>query len=386
VPLIFLIVGEPSGDVLGAKLMAALKRLGPADLRFTGLAGERMQAEGMRSLFSISDLSVMGLAEVVPRIPRLLGRMRQTARAIREARPDAVVSIDAPSFCAGVWRRLPKDRPRLIHYVAPTVWAWRPGRAAKLARTIDRLMCLLPFEPPYFEREGLKADFVGHPVLESAADQGDGKAFRARHTIASDARVLCLLPGSRRGEVRRMLPMFADTVALAAKKFPDLVIALPTVPAVANEVSAAVRAIAVRTVVVESDRDKYDAMAASDAALAASGTVSLELALARVPTVIAYRINPLTYAIVKHMVKVEYATITNLLLKREAVSELLQNECRPDRLAVEVARLIEDRAVRTAQMEAMAEALTMLGAGGEAPSERAARVVLTEIGAKIGVD
>jgi lipid-A-disaccharide synthase len=381
VPLIFFIVGEPSGDALGARLMASLKRVGGAEMRFAGLAGERMAGEGMSSLFPIADLSVMGIFEVAPRIPRLLRRLRQTAKAIQDMRPDVVVSIDAPSFSTGVWRRLPAGRPKLIHYVAPTVWAWRPGRAKKFARAIDHLMCLLPFEPPYFEREGLPATFVGHPVIESGADAGDGAAFRVRHGIAADARVLCVLPGSRRGEVRRMLAPFAETAAILARRFPNLTIALPTVPAVAAEVRS--RAFSVRAVVVEGDTEKYDAMAASDAALAASGTVSLELALARVPTIIAYRINPLTYGVVRRMVKVDYVSIANLLLERPAVPELLQAECRPDRLADAVARLMEDEAARAAQIAAFGEAMRMLGAGATPPSERAARVVLREIGAKI---
>lgn len=385
-PLIFFMVGEPSGDALGARLMAALRRVGGDDIRFAGLAGERMQAVGMRSIFPISDLSVMGLFEVAPRIPRLLGRMRETAKAIRETRPDAVVSIDAPSFCAGVWRRLPPGRPKLIHYVAPTVWAWRPGRAAKFARTIDHLMCLLPFEPPYFEREGLAATFVGHPVVESGADAGDGLAFRAAHGIAADAKLLCILPGSRRGEVRRMLAPFAATVAILQRRFPDLAVVLPTVPAVAAEVRAAASRFPAHAIVVEGDCDKYAAMAAADAALAASGTVALELALSRVPTVIAYRINPLTYRVVRRMVKVNYVTITNLLLDRLAVPELLQGHCTPDRLADAVTQLLTDESARTAQLRAVAEAMRMLGAGDMAPSERAARVVLQEIGAKIATD
>jgi lipid-A-disaccharide synthase len=384
VPLIFLIAGEPSGDALGARLMAALKRVGPPDLRFAGVGGERMIAEGLASLFPMSDLSVMGLAEVVPRIPRLMRRMRQTARAIREQRPDAVVTIDAPDFCKGVWKRLGRrDRPRLIHYVAPTVWAWRSGRAKTLARRIDRLLCLLPFEPPYFEKEGLAASFVGHPVLESGAGRGDGAAFRKRHRISDDAKLLCVLPGSRRGEVKRMLPAFAETVAILHKKFLNLAIVMPTVAAVADGVRAAAPEFGSQVLVVEGDAEKYDAMAASDAALAASGTVALELGLARVPMVIAYRVNALTAAVVRRMIKVRYATITNLLLDREAVPELIQEDCRPDRLAVEVSLMIEDRAVRAAQMEASAKALAMLGAGDIPPSERAARVVLAEIGAKI---
>lgn len=386
-PLIYLIAGEPSGDALGARLMAALKRVGQPDLRFAGVGGERMIAEGLTSLFPMSELSVMGLAEVVPRIPRLLGRMRETARAIREQSPDVVVTIDAPDFCKGVWKRLGRrDRPKLIHYVAPTVWAWRPGRARKLARRIDRIMCLLPFEPPYFEKEGLAASFVGHPVLETGADTGDGPSFRKRHRISDDAKLLCVLPGSRSGEIKRMLPVFAETVAILRKKFLNLVIVMPTVAATKDAVQSAASAFGPQVLVIEGDAEKYDAMAASDAALAASGTVALELGLARVPMVIAYRVNALTAAVARRMIKVRFATITNLLLDREAVPELIQGACRPDRLAVEVSLMIEDRAVRAAQRDASAAALAMLGAGGIPPSEQAARVVLAEIGAKIAAD
>jgi lipid-A-disaccharide synthase len=207
--------------------------------------------------------------------------------------------------------------------------------------------------------------------------------FRAAHGIATDAKLLCILPGSRRGEVRRMLLPFAATVAILQRQFPDLAVVLPTVPIVAAEVRAAASRFPVRAIVVENDGDKYSAMAASDAAIAASGTVALELALSQVPTVIAYRINPLTYRVVRRMVKVKYVTITNLLLDRLAVPELLQDDCTPDKLCEAVSKLLTDETARTAQLQAAAEAMRMLGAGEMAPSERAARVVLHEIGARI---
>lgn len=377
-PLVFLVAGEPSGDALGARLMAALKRHEPS-VRFAGIGGPRMAAEGLASLFPIDDLAVMGLVEVVPRIPLVLRRQRQTAAAVASLRPDAVVTIDSPSFGFGVLRRIPPGRTVRIHYVAPTVWAWRPWRARKFARVVDRLLALLPFEPPVFERVGLACDFVGHPVLESGADKADGATFRMRHGIPATAPLLCVLPGSRMTEVRRLLPHFADAVQRLAARFPGLRLAVPTVPTVAAAVRSAVAAWPVPAVVVEGDADKYGAMAASSCALAASGTVALELALAGTPAVIAYRLNGLTWAVVSRMVKVDYANLVNLLLDRPAVPELLQDECRGERLADEAARLMQDKAAARAQRDAGREAMAMLRAGDSTPSDRAAAVILAAI-------
>ncbi len=379
-PLIFLLAGEPSGDALGGRLMAALSRLTGGRARFAGIGGEAMTAQGLASLFPMEELSVMGIAEVLPRALPLMRRMRETAGAIRKLRPAAVVTIDAPAFCNGVWRRLGPTETRLIHYVAPSVWAWRPGRAKRLAARIDRLMCLLPFEPPYFEREGLAATFVGHPVLESGAGREGAGAYRARHRIPDDSTTICVLPGSRVGEVSRMLVPFGGAVARLAERYPDLVVLVPTVPAVAEAVRWAIAPWPARTMRVSDPDEKYAAMAASDVALAASGTVALELALARVPCVIGYRVNPLTAAIVRRLVKVEHVSLVNILLGRAAVPELLQDDCTPDRLAAEAMRLIEDGKARAAQVAAATEAAAMLGADGPPPSERAARVVLEEIG------
>lgn len=378
-PLIFLAACEPSGDALGARLMTALRRRTGGNVRFAGIGGERMTAAGLESLFPADELAVMGLVEVLPRIPLVLRRMRQAAAAARTLHPDAIVTIDSPGFAVGFVRRLGRRRAPRIHYVAPTVWAWRPWRARKFARLFDHLMALLPFEPAFFEAAGLACTFVGHAVLESGANRGDGAAFRSRHAIPPDAPVICVLPGSRGGEVRRLLPRFAAAVALLGDRFPGLRVVLPTVAGVAAEVRAHAADWAVPAVVVEGDAEKYGAMAAARAALAASGTVALELALAAVPTVIAYRLNPLTWAVVNRLVRVDYANLVNLLLHREAVPELLQDNCRGDRLADAVSRLMEDAAARDAQLAAVREALAMLGAGDAPPSDRAAETVLDQI-------
>jgi len=376
----FLIAGEPSGDAIGARLMAALKRRCHDRIRFAGIGGEQMQAQGLQSLFAMSELSLMGVAEVLPRIPALFRRMGETAAAVRAAAPDALVSIDVPGFCFGVWRRLKGSGVPLIHYVGPTVWAWRPWRVRKFARVLDHLMVLFPFEPPFFERAGLPCNFVGHPVLESGAGDGDGAAFRARHGIPPDAPVVCLLPGSRRSELARLLPPFAEAVEILAKRFPALRMVVPAGPGWADALAAACRDWPVDVLVLADGNEKFHAMAASTAALAASGTVALELALAGVPMVIAYRVNWATYQVVRRMVKVKYANLINLLLDRPAVPELLQDDCRGGRLAAAVARLLDDGAARDEQRAVGAEAVAALRAGDAAPSDYAAETVLRIIG------
>jgi lipid-A-disaccharide synthase len=297
------------------------------------------------------------------------------------ADPDAVVTIDSSGF---TWRvahglRRRGSRVALIHYVAPMVWAWRAGRARRMARWYDHLMALLPFEPPYFTAVGLSCSYVGHPVVESGADRGDGAGFRRRHGIAPDRKLVVLLPGSRRGEVGRLLPLFKGAVALLAASDPRLAVVLPTTDTVEAQVSVEVARWPVPVVVLRGRAEKYDAFAAGDVALAASGTVALELALARLPSVIAYRINPLTHAIVSRVVKISQANLVNLVLRREAVPQLLQHDCTPERLAAAATRLLSDGAARAAQIEACGEALRALGYGALSPGLRAADEVLAII-------
>lgn len=381
-PLIFLIAGEPSGDVLGARLMAALKQATGGQVRFAGVGGERMIAEGLNSLFPMEELTLFGLAELLPKLPNLIRRINQTAGAILATKPDAVVTIDAPDFCFRVLKKVRRaDRGiKLIHYVAPTVWAWRPGRAAKIARFLDHLLVLLPFEPPYFEAVGLPATFVGHSIVEAGVEKGDGAAFRARHGIPDDVPLLCVLPGSRRSEIKVLLPDFAATLALLKQKFPTLRAVVPTLGKVAAPVRAAAADWPVPTLVVEGDGEKYDAMAAAEAGLAASGTVALELALARLPSVIAYRIHPLTYRLYRRLIRVKYANLVNIMLDRMLVPERLQGECTPPKLAEAVAQLLEEPTARRDQVDGVAQVARWLGQGGDkTPSQRAADAVLNVV-------
>lgn len=378
-PLVFLVAGEPSGDALGARLMAGLKAETDGTVRFAGIGGDAMAAGGLSSLFPMADLSVMGLAEVLPRLPRIVRRLRQAARAVREMRPDVVVTIDSPDFSFRLAKRLRGKGIPLVHYVAPTVWAWRPGRARRIARFLDHLLAVLPFEPPYFEREGLKCTFVGHSVVESGADRADGPAFRRRHGIAGDAPLLCVLPGSRQGEVSRLLPVFGETLERLAVRNPGLRAVLPAAEAVADAVVRAAEGWSLPVIVVRGQDEKYAAFAAADAALAASGTVSLELALAGTPAVIAYKVNAMTAWLVRRMVRIPSVNLVNIVLGRPAVPEFLQEDCRPELLADALGPLLHDGAERRGQVEAAREAMIQLGGDGPPPSRRAARAVLESL-------
>lgn len=379
-PVIFLIAGEPSGDSLGGHLMAALAER--RQVRFAGVGGPRMESQGLESLFPMEELSLMGLAEVLPHLPRLSRRIAQTVAEVRKTRPSLLLTIDSPGFNFRVARRLKGQGITLVHYVAPSVWAWRPGRARKVAAFLDHLLALLPFEPPYFEAEGLPCTFVGHPVVESGCERGDGAGFRRRHGIAEGATLLSVLPGSRQGEVGRLLPVFGDALAILGRSRPGLRAVVPTVGTVAGRVAAAAARWPVPALVVEDEGDKFDAFAASDAALAASGTVALELAMAGVPTVVAYRMNPLTAWLARRLIRVRFVNLVNIILERQAVPELLQEECRGDRLAAAVAGLLDDESARRRQAADAGEALRHLGLGGPSPSSRAAEVILDTIEGK----
>jgi lipid-A-disaccharide synthase len=383
-PLIYIVAGEPSGDLLGGKLMQALKERLGGDVRFAGIGGETMEAQGLVSRVALSELAVMGVLEVLPQARRIFRRVAETVADIERQKPVALVTIDSSGFTWRIAQRLRKRRSTLpmIHYVAPMVWAWRAGRAKRVARWYDHLMALLPFEPPYFTAVGLSTSYVGHPVVESGADRGDGAAFRRRHAIPDDVPLLAVLPGSRRGEVATLLPIFAETVERLGKKYPNLRAVIPTTATVADNVVLATETWPVRSIILRGPREKYDAFAASNVALAASGTVALELAMAKLPAVIAYRINKLTHAYVSRVVKVDYANLINVILDREAVPELLQYDCTPEKLFAAVEHLLDDPVARAAQIAACQEALKVLGYGGVSPALRAADEVLAAIARK----
>jgi lipid-A-disaccharide synthase len=380
-PLIYIIAGEPSGDLLGGKLMEALRQRLDGGVRFAGIGGETMAAQGLQSRVPLSELAIMGVAEVLPQARRIFRRVAETAADIIAQQPAALVTIDSSGFTWRIAQRLRREGQSLplVHYVAPMVWAWRAGRARQVARWYDHLMTLLPFEPPYFTAVGLSCAYVGHPVVESGADRGDGPGFRRRHGIGDQVKLLTVLPGSRGGEVGRLLPVFKATVERLATRHPDLRIVVPTTAIVAERVAAEVAGWPVPSIVLRGNTEKYDAFAASDAALAASGTVALELAMARLPSIIAYRINALTAAYVRRALKVDYVNLVNVILDREAMPELLQQDCTPAKLTAATDKLLTDKAETAAQIAACQEALQVLGYGGTSPSLRAADEVLAVI-------
>ena len=374
-PLIYLIAGEASGDVLGGRLMAALRTRRP-DLRFAGVGGAHMAQHGLTSLFPLRELALMGLLEILPRLPALRRRLRETVADIAAQRPAVVVTIDSPGFTLRVLRAIAPLGLRRAHYVAPQVWAWRPGRVRHYGGLWDRLLCLLPFEPAFFARHNLPATFVGHPVLESGADTGDAARFRARHGLPPDTQVLTVMPGSRRTEVARMLPTFGAALRLVAARVPNLMPAVPLAGPVAEAVAAGAARWPTPPLLLDTIADKHDAFAASAAALTKSGTSTLELALAGVPMLVSQRGNPISVAIFRRMVTVPHLSILNLIAGREIVPELLQQDCTPERIAAALVPLLTDPAAAAAQRTACRAVLAQLAPPVGTPSAAAAAEVL----------
>ncbi|MEM9270346.1 MAG: lipid-A-disaccharide synthase, partial [Pseudomonadota bacterium] len=355
----------------------------------TGLGGPLMEEQGLRSRFDITELAVMGLVEVLPKIPRLLRRIRETAQAVVEARPDALITIDSPDFCLRVAKQARAELPdlKVIHYVAPSVWAWRPERAEKMARHVDHVLALLPFEPPFMEAAGMSCDFVGHPVVADPPLDPDDEARLRADLGLGDRPFGVLLPGSRAGEIARMGPMFREVAERLSPKFPELAWVVPTVASQVEQVKQLFARSPVKPHVLDprglspsvAEARKRAALGGAQAALAASGTVSLELAAAGTPMVIGYRANWLTTRAVKRLATIQTATLVNILTERMDIPEFLFERCTADALSAAMAELLESPEARNRQLIACTEALDMLGKGGEAPGLRAARSVLSHL-------
>ena len=387
---VFVIAGEASGDRLGGALMEGLRALVP-EVSFAGIGGPLMQAQGLESRFAMEELSVFGIAEVLPKYRHLKRRIAQTAQAVIEMKPDVMITIDSPDFCLRVASLVKAaSRIKTVHYVAPSVWAWRAGRAEKMAKSIDQVLALLPFEPPYMEKAGMRCDFVGHPVVsEPLADDAEIAAFRAQTGIGA-APILLVLPGSRQGEVSRLAPVFGETLRAVLAQNPDLRVVLPAAAPVASAVLEAVKSWPGGPVVLDpramtseaANLRKRAAFGAADFALAASGTVSLELAASVTPMVIAYDMNWLSWQIMSRMLKTDTVTLVNLVSGRNTIPEYLGPACRPEAIAKALNDLMGDAVARDAQVKAMAETMRALGKGSEAPGLRAARAVLEGLAAK----
>lgn len=377
-----LVAGEHSGDQLGDKLMRALREARAGDVAFSGVGGEAMEAEGLRSLFPISDIAVMGILPVLARLPTLIKRIRATAAAIVADKPDALVIIDSPDFTHRVARRVRAALPNLpiVDYVSPSVWAWRPGRAKAMRAYVDCVLALLPFEPEAYRRlGGPRCVYVGHPLIERLADLRPNEDEARRR--ASAPPLIVALPGSRRSEVSRLMADFGGALAGLRQSAGPFSLVLPTLPHIEAEVRALASRWPEKPAIVLGEAAKYAAFRAARAALAASGTVTLELALAQVPMVGAYKVSLIEEQL-KHLIHVPSILLPNLILGERAIPEKLQKDCAPASLGLALAEIVKDGRERARQLEALKrlDKLMALPDGG-APSAHAARAVLETIGA-----
>jgi len=386
---VFIVAGEESGDQLGAALVAALRVQSSRPVALSGVGGERLAAAGLASRFPLEDIAVMGMTEVIGRLPTLIDRIRQTVEAAVAARPDVVVLIDSPDFTHRVGRRIRKLAPEvpIVGYVSPSVWAWRQGRARKMATFVDRLLAILPFEPEVHARlRGPPCVYVGHPLLESIGVLRPAPG--ERRDLGDGPPVLLVLPGSRRSEVRRLIDDFGVAVATVVQRTGPCEVVLPAVPHLAEEIRERTRTWVVRPHIVVSEAEKHAAFRRAHAALAASGTVSLELALAGVPTVVAYRLDAVYRTLkrlnrVVRIARVSSMVLPNIIIGENAVPEFLDEEAGPANLAAALLPLLSESPERAAQLAAFSRLdAAMRLPDGRPPSVSAAEAVLEVAEAK----
>lgn len=379
--LIYLIAGEPSGDMLGARLMRALKTQNK-DIEFAGIGGENMEKEGMKSLFDISDLAIMGLAEVIPSIPKVLRHIKETVDDIASQKPDVVLTIDSWSFSARVHKALRQRKIKVLqmHYVAPQVWAWKKRRARTMYKYIDRLLTLFPNEPQYFTPYHLPSDFVGHPVVESSMINADTKDFIEKYHIPADKKIMLILPGSRHNEVANLLPTFLEAADEIKKLYPDIFFILPTVKTVQKRVEDMLQQRKSDVMVITTQKERYAAARLAVAAMAASGTVALELAIVNVPHLVAYKVPTITAWLVRRLTNIKYVNLTNLLLNQPIIPELLQEDCNVEKLVKTTTDLLNPQSeLYKTEQEGFVLLRKKLGLGIIKPSEKAALIVIQSI-------
>jgi lipid-A-disaccharide synthase len=374
---IFLVATEESGDRLGAGLMKILRqRLGGA-VRFEGVGGQQMKREGLNSLFPIEELSIIGLAAVVTQLPKILRLIRLTASAVSEASPDILVIIDSPDFTHRVARRVRARDPliTIIDYVSPSVWAWRPGRARAMRVYVDHVLALLPFEPEAYERlRGPPCSYVGHPLTEQIATLRPAAPEQERRDEAPP--VLLVLPGSRRSEIRHHMAIFGEALGRLGAEGVAFELILPTMPHLQDAVRKGVQDWKIAPKIVIGEQEKRAAFRIARAALAKSGTVTLELALAGVPMVTAYKVGAVEAWILQRAIKVKSVILANLVVGENVVPEFLQEECTPERLLQALRELLQESPLRQRQVEAFAKIDAIMSTGDQPPSVRAADIVL----------
>lgn len=381
---IFLIAGEASGDLLGGKLMREIKtqlRKQNETAEFVGVGGELMQKEGLHSIFPMSDLSIMGFVEVLPHIFKLLGRIKQTADEITAQKPDLIITIDAPDFNFRVMEKLRDYKSaKKIHLIAPSVWAYREGRAKKIARLYDLLLTILPFEPPYFTRYGLKSVFIGHPIIENAPileNKGEiSRNFRQKYGLYADDCLIYVTPGSRISEVKKIFPEFIAALNQLNKRVPNIAVVIATVEKTRTKIDEMAKMLNVKHVIVGQD-EKSDALFAGDFALAKSGTNTLEISLYNLPMLVSYKVNLLTYILAKMLLKIKFANLINLILDKEVIPELLQQNCSSEVIATKLEDLMKNKNLHQKQIQESQVALQMLGLGQDNATKKAVEEILS---------
>jgi lipid-A-disaccharide synthase len=382
-PHIFLVAGEESGDRLGAALISAIRDRTQGKAHFSCVGGAYMAAEGVPSLFPLGDLAIVGFSSIPSMLSKILRRIRETADAVIAAKPDVLVIIDSPEFTHRVARRVRERAPGIpiIDYVCPSVWAWRPGRARAMRTYVDHVLALLPFEPKAMnDLGGPPCTFVGHPLTERLVDLRPNE-LEARLRRADPPLVL-VLPGSRTGEIRRMAPVFGQAIAYVAEQYGPLEAVVPAVPRLADAVRAAIAAWPISARVTADPDEKHEAFRTARAALTKSGTSTLELALAGVPMVAAYKVSPVEAIIGSLLIHASSAILANLVLGKNVVPEFLQGDCTADRLAAALVPLLGDTPDRRRQTEAFSQLNDRMEIGKATPSAHAASLVLEAVGSR----
>ena len=382
----YIIAGELSGDKLGASLIDGLIEVTNKNVSFSGVGGPLMESAGFNSLFKMSDLSLMGLIEIIPKIPMLISRIKLTANSIISQNPDVLITIDSPDFCMRVAKKVRKALPniKIIHYVAPSVWAWRPERAAKMSKYVDHVLALLPFEPPYMEAEGMTCDFVGHPAVSSPhVSKKAQEKFKKKYNLHNGP-IITVLPGSRIGEIKRMCPIFNKVLNNIEKLYPDSQFILPVASSVEKDVVNAVKSWNVKPLLLlnegkdlkELEHDKFITYSISSAALATSGTVSLELAAKKCPMIVAYKANWITTKMVKKLAKIDTANLINIITDTKVIPEHLFENCTVENITESLRSLLNND---NNQIKAMEETMNRLGADRKDIHLLAANSVLNNI-------
>lgn len=382
---VLIVAGEASGDQLGAPLMSALREKLDGRVAFTGVGGRAMQAQGLQSLFPMEDLTAIGIDQVFRKLPTIFRRMRELVAAAMVAKPDLAILIDSPDFNLRLARRLRRQMPSLpiVDYVSPTVWVWRPGRARAMRPNIDHVLALFPFEPEVHQRlGGPPCTYVGHPLLERIGELRPTPTAKAMRE-ASEPTML-VLPGSRGTEIQRLSAVFGETVGRLAELRGRINFVLPTLPSRLAQIEAAIAGWPVKPQVVTEEKDKYAAFRRARVALAASGTVTLELALAHVPTVAAYKVSRLEAPIARRVIRSASTILPNLIIGNNVVPEFHQERCTTDNLVAALEPLFEDSPERKRQLDGFAVVEKRMATGGEAPSARAARIAIETYEKKTG--